>query len=72
MRRNVGRLLWWLIVTERPTRPADYMALAFPFVLLVLGALALSWPWVSEETPRTVSAAATTVWTAIADQFPHR
>jgi hypothetical protein len=72
MHGDVGRLFSWLIATERPTRPADYAALAFPFVLLVLGALALSWPWVSEETPRTLTAAATNVWTAIDSQFPNR
>jgi hypothetical protein len=68
----MGRLFWWLIATERPRGAADHAALAAPFILLVLGALALSWPWVWEQAPRAVAETAAAVWTTIASSLPSR
>lgn len=56
MLRGMGRAFWWLIAYERPAGPGDYAAMLGLLALLGLGALALSWPWLSTELPRTLTA----------------
>ena len=56
MLRGLGRAFWWVVVYERPTSAGDYAAMLGLLLLLGLGALALSWPWVSTELPRTLAA----------------
>ena len=50
------RLLWWIVAYERPTWVGDYAAILGLVLLLLLGALALSWPWVSEAGAGAVAA----------------
>jgi hypothetical protein len=57
-------VFWWVVAVDKPTWPADYAALSGLLLLLVLGGMALSWPWLSEEIPRAVVAglSAVTTW----------
>jgi hypothetical protein len=57
-------VFWWVVAVDRPTWAGDYAAMIGLLLLLVLGAVALSWPWLSEEVPRAVAAglAAGTAW----------
>jgi hypothetical protein len=50
------RLFWWIVAYERPTWVGDYLAILTLVLLLLLGALALSWSWLSEEVPRALAA----------------
>lgn len=56
MWRMVGRAAWWVIAYDRPTWRGDYLAILALLGLLLLGAVALSWPWLVEEVPRTLAA----------------
>jgi hypothetical protein len=55
MRRTLGRALWSILAYDRPTWWGDYAALAALAGLVVLGALILGWPWVSEAVVRVVA-----------------
>jgi len=56
MWRTLGRAFWWVLAYDRPTWRGDYAALLALFGLLLLGALALSWPWLVVEVPRGLAA----------------
>ena len=55
MRRTLGRALWSILAYDRPTWWGDYAALATLGALLLLGALVLGWPWVSEAVARAIA-----------------
>ena len=56
MDRRTRHLFWWIVAYERPSWVADYAAMLGLVLLLLLGALALSWPWVSEAVAGAVVA----------------
>ena len=54
MRRTIGRALWSILAYDRATWWGDYAAPAALAGLVLLGALVLAWPWVSEAVPRAI------------------
>jgi hypothetical protein len=65
MWRTMGRACWWLVATERPSQAADYLAILALVGLAVSGALAIAWPWVSDEAPRLLATGVAVVNAAI-------
>ena len=66
MVRGLGRAFWWVVTVDRPRWLGDYLALAMLPTLLLLGALALAWPWVSAEVPRALAAGLAVVQATLA------
>ena len=56
----------WIIFYERPPWTRDYALTASLMALVAVGALAMSWPWVSTEVPRAMSIGLNVVQTTIA------
>ena len=52
----LAQALWWVFATDRLSRGADYLAILVLVGLAALGALAIAWPWLSVEVPRTLAA----------------
>jgi len=52
--RAAGQFLCWILFVRRPSSSGDFLAILGLVALLGLGALALSWPWVSTEVPRAI------------------
>jgi len=42
------------LLFERPSSTGGYIAIVSLLAMLALGALALSWPWISTEVPRAI------------------
>ncbi len=49
-------MFWWVVAVDQPTWAGDYAAVIGLLILLALGGMALSWPWLSEELSRAVAA----------------
>ena len=52
----LARLLRWLLVSRSPRDRAELALLLSLPLLALLGALALSWPWLTTEAPRLLAA----------------
>jgi hypothetical protein len=55
MLRRVGLAIWWLVAYERPRGWLDVTLVLALFLLAALGAVALSWPWLSDELSRALA-----------------
>jgi hypothetical protein len=56
MVRNPGRLLWWILAGRWPASGGQLAALTMLCSLVLVGAVALAWPWLTDVAPRAVSA----------------
>ena len=55
MAGDPGRIVWWILASRRPASGGQLGALAALLGLVLLGAIALAWPWLSEDVPRAVA-----------------
>ena len=65
MHRQVVAALAWVFLSRRPSWSGDWLALATLPLLLLLGTLALTWPWWTAELPRLLLAGANVVQSAV-------
>jgi ABC-type transport system involved in cytochrome bd biosynthesis fused ATPase/permease subunit len=54
MAGDPGRIVWWILASRRPATGGQLRALAVLLGLVLLGAFAFAWPWLSEEVPRAI------------------
>ena len=71
MVRSPGRAIWWILASWRPATAGQLGALAALLGLLLIGAVALAWPWLTEDAPRAIAAGLTLVQNQLADWLRH-
>src|SRR4051794_40149357 len=67
MAGSSGRIVWWILAGRHPATGGQRGALAALLGLVLLGALALAWPWLSEDVPRAVAAGLALVQAQLAE-----
>ena len=65
MWRGIGRAATWLAVYERPVTRGEVWTMIGLVMLVVAGAVALAWPWLTDDAPRMVAAGLSVVWVVL-------
>jgi hypothetical protein len=67
MAGSSGRIVWWILAGRHPASGGQRRALVALLGLVLLGAIALAWPWLSEDVPRAVGAGLALVQAQLAE-----